>query len=327
MTADRELPQRVLVTGAGGQIGAELVPALRQRYGRENVVAGAYGKELPGVLLDGPTDPVDVTDRGSIALAVEKHRIDTIIHLAAILSAAGEADPLHTWRVNMDGLLNVLEVARESHARRVLFPSSIAVFGDEAPRDRTAQETVLKPRTIYGVTKVASELLGDYYVHRFGLDVRGLRLPGIISSKASPGGGTTDYAVAIFHSAVCGRPYTAFLKPDTMLPMMYMPDCIKAMTDLLEADFSLLRHHCDFNVAGFSTSPAMLASAIRKHYPNFRVTYTPDFRQDIADSWPNSLDDSVAREEWGWQHMYDLEATVSDMIDRLSRRIKGETPN
>ena len=326
MTVAQTSPQRLLVTGAAGQIGSELVPALRGRYGRDNVVAGVYRGQPPSVLLEGPVERIDVMDLQGIALAVEKHRIDTVVHLAAILSAAGEEDPMQTWRVNTDGMLNVLEVAREARLRRVLFPSSIAVFGEGAPKDRTPQQTVLRPVTMYGVTKVVCEQLGNYYVHRFGLDVRGLRLPGIISSEAPPGGGTTDYAVAIFYEAVRGRPYTAFLKPDTMLPMMYMPDCIRAMIELLEADFSRLSHHCDFNVAGFSTSPRMLAAAIRRHYPEFEVRYEPDFRQDIADSWPNSLDDSVAREEWGWQHAYDLKATVKVMIERLSRRFELESP-
>jgi len=320
-------PGRILITGATGQIGSELTPALRQRYGRDNVIAGTYRKPPDGALREGPAEAVDVTDPAAIAAAVGKHGIDTVIHLAAILSAAGEEDPLHTWRVNVDGLINVLETARAAGVRRVLFPSSIAVFGEGAPRDNTPQQTVLRPETIYGISKVAGEQLGDYYVERYGLDVRALRLPGIISSVAPPGGGTTDYAVAIFYAAVRGQPYTSFLEPDAMLPMMYMPDCINAITGLLEADFSKLRHHCDFNVAAFSTSPALLAGAIRRHYPDFLVNYAPDFRQQIAESWPNSLDDSIARREWGWRPEYGLEETVADMIRRLSQRLEeGNLP-
>jgi nucleoside-diphosphate-sugar epimerase len=251
---------------------------------------------------------------------VKKHDIDTIYHMAAILSVAGEQNPQLAWHVNMDGLYEVLEVAREFSMARVIVPSSIAAFGPETPRDRTPNETILKPRTMYGITKVAGELLGDYYFRKYGVDCRGLRYPGIISNETLPGGGTTDYAVAIYYEAVKNKRYTCFVREDTRLPMMYMPDCIKATIDLAEADPGKLKHHCDFNVGAMSFSVGELAAAIKKHIPDFTCTYQPDFRQQIADSWPMSLDDTAAREEWGWKPAYDLEAMTSDMLEVLGRR-------
>jgi nucleoside-diphosphate-sugar epimerase len=313
--------QRVLVTGAVGQIGSELTLALRERYGGENVVATGH-RTQPGEALrtSGPFEFIDVTRRETVEEVVRKYEIDTIYHMAAVLSAVGEEKPLLAWDVNMNGLHNVLEVVRERDLAQVFCPSSIAVFGPETPRDNTPQETVLLPKTMYGVTKVAGELLCDYYVRRFGVDVRGVRYPGIISSETLPGGGTTDYAVEIFYKAIEQGRYTCFLRADTVLPMMYMPDCIKATIDLMEADCSQLKHHANFNLAAFSFAPADLVVEIQKHLPEFMCEYEPDFRQAIADSWPQSIDDSAAREEWGWEPSYDLAAMTTDMLEKLSER-------
>ena len=313
--------KRILVTGAFGQIGTELTMALRSRYGNENVVAVGHKTKPSEDLADsGPYGFVDVTKRESVEEYVKKHDVDTIYHLAAILSVVGEKNPQLTWDVNMNGLYNILEIARERKMTRIFWPSSIAVFGPETPRENTPQETVLRPRTMYGVTKVAGELLCNYYVKRFGLDVRGLRYPGIISSEAPPGGGTTDYAVAIFYEAIKHKKYTCFVREDTVLPMMYMPDCIKATVDLMEANLSQLKHHADFNLAGISFSAGELAAEIRKHIPEFVCEYKPDFRQEIADSWPTSIDDSAARNEWGWKPSYNLSTMTKDMLDKLSKR-------
>jgi nucleoside-diphosphate-sugar epimerase len=240
--------------------------------------------------------------------------------MAAVLSAIGEERPHLAWNVNMNGLYNVLEVARERGLNRVFCPSSIAVFGPDTPRDQTPQETILRQTTMYGVSKVAGELLCDYYVRRFGLDVRGVRYPGIISSETLPGGGTTDYAVAIFYEAVARKRYTCFVRADTILPMMYMPDCIKGTIDLMEADFARLKHHADFNMASMSFSAGQLAAEIKKHIPEFVCEYEPDSRQAIADSWPRSIDDSAARREWDWQPAYDLAAMTVDMLEKLGQR-------
>ncbi|MDR0437673.1 MAG: GDP-mannose 4,6-dehydratase, partial [Bacteroidales bacterium] len=261
-------------------------------------------------------------DRPKLELLVDKYQIDGIIHLAAILSAVGEKNPQLAWNININGTMNVLEVAREKGIKRIFIPSSIAAFGPTTPCDKTPQDTILQPSTMYGVTKVAGELLGDYYVQKYGMDIRGLRYPGIISNDTLPGGGTTDYAVAIFYDAVKHGKYECFLKEDTMLPMMYMPDCLKATTDLFLADFGKLKHHAGFNVGAFSVTPKELAASIRKFMPNFEITYKPDFRQAIADSWPNSIDDSAAREEWGWKPQYDLDAMTEDMLRVIGEKHK-----
>lgn len=315
------LMKRIMVTGAAGQIGSELLKVLRAKYGSENVLAADI-QELPDSALreSGPFEFCDVTKREALEAIVLRHNIDTIYHLAAILSANGEKKPHLAWDVNINGTYNILETAREHRLLRVYIPSSIAAFGPETPREATPQETILKPKTMYGVTKVAGELLADYYVRRFNVDVRGSRFPGIISHETLPGGGTTDYAVAIFYEAVKNKRYTCFLREDTRLPMMYMPDCLKSVIDLMEADFSQLRHHADFNLAAMSFTPAELAAEIRKHVPEFVCDYRPDFRQAIADSWPMSIDDSAAREEWGWKPDYDLAAMTRDMLAVLGRK-------
>lgn len=310
--------RRILVTGATGQIGSELVPELRKKHGNENVIVGVHRRPPSDELREsGPHDLVDVTDRENLETVVDEYDIDTIYHMAAILSAAGEKNPWLAWDVNMNGTYNVLEVSREKGVTRLFVPSSIAAFGPETPRENTPQETVLKPRTMYGLTKVSGELLCNYYFERFGLDVRGVRYPGIISYKTPPGGGTTDYAIEIFHEALKHKRYTCFLREDSTLPMMYMPDCIKSTLDLMDADLKALIHHADFNLAAISFSPKELADEIRKHIPELTVKYEPDSRQAIADSWPKTIDDSAAREEWGWRPDYDLAAMTEDMLRNL----------
>jgi nucleoside-diphosphate-sugar epimerase len=314
--------KKILVTGAVGQIGSELVPSLRQKFGSENVVAtGHKTKPTEELKNAGPFEFIDVANKETIQEVVEEYSIDTIYHLAAILSAVGEKNPQLAYKVNIQGLYNILEVGREYELERIMVPSSIAAFGPDTPRDNTPNETILRPTTMYGVTKVAGELLGDYYFKKYGLDVRGVRYPGIISSETMPGGGTTDYSVEMYYAAVKGEPYTCFLKEDATLPMMYMPDALKAIMDLAEADVSELKHHCDFNVNAMSFSPAELADSIKEVVPDFQVDYKPDFRQEIADSWPKSLDDSAARNEWDWNPDYDLPAMTSDMIEKLSVRL------
>jgi nucleoside-diphosphate-sugar epimerase len=313
--------RRILVTGATGQIGSELTIELRGKYGGDNIIAAGHRRKPSEKLVNsGPFEYINVADREGIEKVVRKYDIDTIYHLAAVLSAVGEEKPQLAWKVNMDGLYNVLEVAREHGLVRVFWPSSIAVFGPEAPRVNTPQDTVLIPRTLYGVTKVAGELLCNYYFLRFGLDVRSVRYPGIISSETPPGGGITDYAVEIFYEAIKKKRYTCFVREDTVLPMMYMPDCIKAAIDLMEAESSRIKCHTSYNVAGMSFSAGGLAAEIEKYIPGFECEYKPDFRQKIADSWPMSIDDSVAREEWGWESTYDLVAMTKDMIEKLTKR-------
>ena len=314
---------RVLVTGAVGQIGSELVIALRERYGSPNIIAA--GHETPpsaGLRDSGPFELIDVTDKQSVAAVLNKYDIDRIFHLAGILSAVGEENPGICYEVNVGGFKTILELSRERGISQVFFPSSIAAFGRITPRDRTPQDTILSPSTMYGITKVTGELFGDYYYHRYGLDVRGVRYPGIISSETLPGGGTTDYAVDIFYAAVAGKRYSCFVREDTVLPMMYMPDAIKAAISLMEAELSGLEHHSNFNLTAMSFSAGDLAREIKKHVSGFEVEYAPDFRQGIADSWPRSIDDSAARREWGWKPDYDLGAMTVDMLDKLTRRFR-----
>jgi nucleoside-diphosphate-sugar epimerase len=317
--------KNILVIGCSGQIGSELTLALRKIYGNQNVIACDIKAAPKAILNSGPYATLDILDREALRLLVQKYKIDGIINMAAILSAVGEQHPMLAWNVNMNGLINVLEVAKEENVKRVLTPSSIAAFGPTTPIDNTPQETVLKPTTMYGITKVAGELLGDYYVQKYGMDVRGLRYPGIISYETLPGGGTTDYAVAIYFDAIKYGKYTCFVNEDTKLPMMYMPDCLKSTIDLFQAPKENLRHFSDFNVAAMSFSVKELAESIKKQIPDFEIKYEPDYRQRIADSWPNSIDDSCARSEWNWHPAYDLDAMTLDMLKNIRSKFeKGE---
>jgi len=317
----------LLVTGALGQIGSELVPALRAELGQDQVIASDI--RLPtaaAAAAAGPFEYVDCTHIREIDAVVREHSVTTIYHLAALLSASGEQRPRAAWDLNMGGLYRVLEVARH-HGCRVFFPSSIGAFGPSTPRDDTPQDTIQRPQTMYGITKVAGELLADYYCTRFGLDVRGLRLPGLISYIAPPGGGTTDYAVDMYTQATRDGRYSCFLRADSTLPMMYMPDAIRAMIEVMQAEASRLRHHNAFNVAAMSFSPAELADCIARYVPGFTVDYHVDpVRQAIADSWPSSIDDRAAREEWGWTPQWDLDAMTRDMLARLRERDAALAP-
>lgn len=316
---------RILITGATGQIGSELTLALRGIYGNEQVVASGR-KHAPssGIRESGPFVYLDVTDFRGLTELVGDYNIYTIYHLAALLSAVAESSPQLAWHVNMTGLTNVLEVARQ-HGCRVFFPSSIGVFGPTTPAEHTPQDTLQQPTTIYGITKLSGELLCNYYYNRYGVDCRGVRYPGLISSVTRPGGGTTDYAVEIFYAAVSGVPYTCFLKPDTRLDMMYMPDAIRAAITLMAAESNSISHRNGYNITAMNFTPEELALAIRKHIPGFTMRYEVDpVRQAIADSWPRSMDDSVARREWGWEPHFDMDAMVSGMLDKLSGSMENE---
>lgn len=310
----------ILVTGALGQIGSELVAALKKNYGEKNVITSDIRSDAPSDEFK-PYESLNVLDKPRLAEIVKKHDVKVIYHLAAILSAAGEKNPNLCWDVNMTGLHNVLEVARELGVKQIVCPSSIAVFGPETPRDNTPQETIILPKTMYGLTKAAGELLCEYYVAKFGIDVRGIRYPGLISHKTLPGGGTTDYAVEIFYEAIKKKAYTCFLSADTVLPMMYMPDAIRGTIQLAETDFSKLKNHSNFNFAGMSFSCAEIAAEIKKHIPEFKIDYVPDFRQKIADSWPRSIDDSSSRSQWGWKPEYDLAKMSEDMLINLRKKL------
>lgn len=314
--------ERILVTGSVGQIGSELTLALRERYGNDSVVAGGRKTQPSEELRDsGPFEIVDCTDIEVVNRVVKNYRVDTIYHLAALLSAVAENNPQLAWQVNVNALVNVLEVARE-HNCAVFTPSSIGAFGPTTPADNTPQDTIQRPTSMYGVTKVSGELLCDYYYEKFGVDTRGLRYPGIISYVTLPGGGTTDYAVQIFYDAIKHRRYTCFLKQGTKLDMMYMPDAIKSAIAIMEANPSKLKHRNAFNVSAMSFAPEEIAAEVTRLIPEFTMDYEVDpLRQSIADSWPNSMDDSAAREEWGWQPDYDLPRMCRDMIEKLTPKL------
>jgi len=317
--------QKVLVTGAVGQIGSELTMYLRAQYGNDNVVAAGHRTKPSEKLKNsGPFEFINVGKMEDVDGIVKKYDIGTIYHLGAVLSAVGESKPQLCWDVNMNGLYNVMEAARE-YKCAVFVPSSIAAFGPETPTDNTPQDTIQRANSMYGVTKVAGELLADYYYKRFDVDTRGVRYPGIISYETLPGGGTTDYAVEIFYEAIKKKSYTCFLKEDTMLDMMYMPDALKAAYDLMEADPSRLKHRNAFNLTAFNFTPAELAQKIKNYIPDFEMKYDVDpVRQGIADSWPNHMDDSCAKEEWGWLPAYDLDAMVKDMLEKLTVKLGKE---
>ena len=315
---------KILVTGAVGQIGTELVQALREKYGKESVVAaGHVTKPTKEFRSSGPFRYLNVIDREQLAKLVVDENFDTIFHLASILSAVGELNPQLCYEVNTGGLYNVLEVGRKHRLERIIVPSSIAVFGYGVPRRNTPNDTPLLPKTMYGITKVCEELLCNYYFSKYGVDTRSVRLPGVISSETKPGGGTTDYSVEMYYAAVEGKRYTCFVRKDTILPMIYMPDAIKALIDLAETDGSRLKHRV-FNVNSMSFSTGELEDSIRKVIPDFRCDYRPDYRQAIADSWPMSLDDSAAREEWNWKPAFDLTNMTQDMVERLRRKLIRE---
>lgn len=315
--------KNILIIGATGQIGSELTMELRKRYGNDHVVAGyIHGSEPKGELKEsGPSEVVDVTDGEMIAAAVKKYRIDTIYNLAALLSVVAESKPKLAWKIGIDGLWNVLEVARENGCA-VFTPSSIGSFGLSTPHVGTPQDTIQRPRTMYGVTKVTTELLSDYYLTKYGVDTRAVRFPGLISNVTLPGGGTTDYAVDIYYAAVRGEKFVCPLKPGTLMDMMYMPDALNGSIKLMEADPSRLIHRNAFNIASMSFAPETIYEAIRREVPSFEMEYQPDpLKQSIADSWPDSMDDSCARQEWDWKPEYDLESMTRDMLAKLRARL------
>ena len=318
--------KRILIIGATGQIGSELTMELRKRYGNGNVVAGYIpGAEPKGVLKEsGPSEIADVTCTEQLADVVKRHKIDTIYNLAALLSIVAEHKPRLAWKIGIDGLWNVLETARELRCA-VFTPSSIGSFGNSTPHNLTPQDTIQRPRSIYGVSKVTTELLSDYYFHKYGVDTRSVRFPGIVSHVTPPGGGTTDYAVDIYYSAVRGERFVCPLKQGTLLDMMYMPDALNAAIMLMEADASRLVHHNGFNIAAMSFAPETIYAEIRKHRPGFEMTYDIDpLKQGIADSWPDCMDDSCARQEWGWVPHYDLSAMTVDMLEKLELKLHPE---
>jgi len=314
--------KNILVIGSAGQIGSELIPELRKRYGNSQVVAGIHKSKPPRELFEsGPVETVDVTDKEQLSPVIKKYKIDTIYNLAALLSVLGEANPLQAWHVGMNGLLNVLEVSREYRCA-VFTPSSIGAFGLSTPLDNTPQDTIQRPQTMYGVTKVAGELLSDYYFKRFGVDTRSVRYPGIISNVTPPGGGTTDYAVEIFYAAVKEKKFTCPISSKTFLDMMYVPDALEAAIQLMEVDPSRLKHRNSFNVTAMSFCPEMIAAEIRRHIPDFEINYKIDpIKQSIAESWPNKMDDSCAREEWNWNPKYDLPMVTEDMLRVIKKKV------
>jgi len=312
--------EKILVIGASGQIGVELTLALRKIYGESNVIASDLREQNPLLIGTGPYVSLDVMNKEMLHVQVIRQGITQIYLLAAILSATGEKNPGLAWNLNMAGLLNVLDIAKEEGLSKVYWPSSIAVFGPTSPKINCPQHTVIEPTTVYGISKYAGEFWCNYYHKRYGLDVRSIRYPGLISYKSPPGGGTTDYAIEIFHEAIGYRYYSCFLNEDTALPMMYMPDAIRATLELMEAPSEKISIRTSYNVSAISFTPGQLASEISKLAPGFKIEYKPDYRQAIADSWPGSIDDSFARKDWGWKEEYDLKAMTLDMFSHLSEK-------
>ncbi len=310
----------ILIIGAGGQVGTELTLALRARHGEASVIATDL-KPAEGIFVDsGPYHQLDVMDAKAALELVQKYKVRHIYNLAALLSATAEKNPMFGWQLNMEGHLNILNIAKDNAVRQVYWPSSIAVFGPTTPRQNTPQDCIMDPNTVYGITKLAGERWSEYYFHKYGLDTRSLRYPGLISYKTEPGGGTTDYAVHIFFEALRNKRYECFLSADTALPMLYMSDAIKATLDIMDAPAAEIKVRSSYNLAGFSFTPAQLADEIRKHIPEFEITYKPDFRQAIADSWPQSIDDAQARADWHWTQQYSFEQMVADMLEQLKAR-------
>ncbi|MBD7936464.1 MULTISPECIES: L-threonine 3-dehydrogenase [Cytobacillus] len=311
--------KKIMITGALGQIGSELTLKLREIYGTDHVIATDIRSNDSEAATSGPFEMVDVTDGKTMLEVAKKHQVDSIIHMAALLSATAEANPVFAWNLNMGGLMNALEAARETGAQ-FFTPSSIGAFGPSTPKDHTPQDTICRPTTMYGVNKVSGELLSDYYYHKFGVDTRGLRFPGLISYVTPPGGGTTDYAVEIYYEAMKNKAYTSYIAPGTYMDMMYMPDALNAIVNLMEADPTKLLHRNSFNVTAMSFEPEQIAAEIRKHIPEFTLTYDVDpVRQSIADSWPNAIDASAAKEEWGFKAEYDLAKMTEDMLNKLKK--------
>ncbi|HEY5692089.1 MAG TPA: NAD-dependent epimerase/dehydratase family protein [Cyclobacteriaceae bacterium] len=308
---------KILLIGAGGQLGLELTQGLWSVHGVDNVIASDV-KEAQGILKEGRFEKLDVMQKDHLFDLLKKYEITQVYHLAAILSAKGEQNPQWAWKLNMESLLQVLEAAQELKLHKVYWPSSIAAFGPGTPRDNTPQATIMDPTTVYGITKLAGERWCQYYFDKYGVDVRSLRYPGLIGYKTQPGGGTTDYAVDIYFKAIKEKKYECFLKEETYLPMMYMNDAVKATIDLMEAPAEKIRQRASYNISSMSFCPADIAVAIKKHIQDFTISYKPDFRQAIADSWPSSIDDSAARNDWGWNHEFDLEKMTADILKHIS---------
>jgi nucleoside-diphosphate-sugar epimerase len=313
--------EKILVIGCSGQIGSELTLELRKMYGDSKVIATDIRPAPPEVAGTGPFEILDVLDAAKLQLILSHEKITQVYHLAAILSGNAEKRPLASWDINMRSLMNVLELAREMRLNKIFWPSSIAVFGPSTPRKNTPQDTIMDPNTVYGISKLAGERWIEYYFNKYGVDTRSLRYPGLISYKTEAGGGTTDYAVEIFYEAIRKKKYECFLGPETALPMMFMPDALKATIDLMESDASKLSLRSSYNVAGISFTPRELASEIKKHIPDFEITYKPDFRQAIADSWPASIDDAVAKRDWGLHDKYDLASMTTVMLDEIAKKL------
>ncbi|MCB8995096.1 MAG: NAD-dependent epimerase/dehydratase family protein [Bacteroidales bacterium] len=314
--------ERILVIGAAGQIGSELVLELRKQYGNEHVFASDIKPASPDIMEGGPFQVLDVMDDKQLIHFIIRHRITQIYHLAAVLSGNAEKLPIPAWHINMNSLMNVLEISRICEdVKKVFWPSSIAVFGPSTPRQNTPQLTTMEPITVYGISKLAGERWCDYYYNKYGLDVRSIRYPGLISYKTEAGGGTTDYSVEIFYEAIRKGNYECFLSEDTALPMLFMPDAIRGTIELMEADHDKLSLHSSYNLGGFSITPRELSAEIKKHIPDFNVTYKPDFRQAIADSWPQSIDDSIARRDWGFKMKYGMESMTKIMLDEIRKKL------
>ncbi|MEQ8520059.1 MAG: NAD-dependent epimerase/dehydratase family protein [Cytophagales bacterium] len=313
--------KKILVIGASGQIGSELVTKLREMHGGENVVAADL-KKLKKYEIDGPFEKLDILKEKRVLDLIKKYDIDDVYHLVAVLSAKGEDNPMFAWNLNMDSLLELLEFARNGIIKRIFWPSSIAVFGTDTPKDNTPQNTIMNPDTVYGITKLAGERWCEYYFRKFNVDVRSLRFPGLIGYKSLPGGGTTDYAVDIFHKALKGETFECFLQKNTRLPMMFMPDAINSILKIMTAKHENVKIRSSYNLAAMSFTPEELYYEIKKHRPEFEIDYKPDFRQKIADSWPDSIDDTSARIDWDWSHAYDLEKMSSIILENLPKHFK-----
>ena len=315
---------KILIIGACGQIGTELSLKLREIHGNDAVVAADIRKGSEELMQSGPFELADATDAARIEALVEQYNIKEVYLMAAMLSATAEKAPMKAWNLNMDSLFHILNLAKDKKIEKVFWPSSIAVFGPSTPKDQTPQTTVMEPSTVYGISKQTGERWCEYFYNKFGVDVRSIRYPGIISYKTLPGGGTTDYAIEIFHEAIKNGSYTSFLSKDTSLPMMFMDDAIKATVDIMEARPEEIKLRSSYNLAAMSFTPEMLAEEIRKHIPEFEISYEPDFRQKIADSWPSSIDDSSAREDWGWEHNFDIAKLTTEMLEGIKEQLHKE---